>query len=132
MSNGVSEILKNSDITQWKYVNSLSNPADLTSRGVKVDSFLRNGMWLHGPTFLVQPQEEWPVDPTCQDVMMSNDLFFLDATEKGCCMDSSLKDNTVESCQRAETATGRGSISADDNSTTGETTSSFSWEMLCF
>lgn len=39
VSNRVSEILKASDISQWKYVNSLSNPADLASRGVKVDSF---------------------------------------------------------------------------------------------
>lgn len=73
VANRVSEILKASDVSQWWYVNSSSNPADLVSRGVKVDSFLKNEMWISGPTFLMRPQEEWPVDPTNRNEVLSHD-----------------------------------------------------------
>lgn len=54
-------------------MNSSNNPADLSSRGLKVDSFLKNQIWISGPSFLVQPQELWPVDPTDVGVMSSCD-----------------------------------------------------------
>lgn len=73
VSNRVSEILKVSDVEQWRYVNSSSNPADLASRGVKVDSFLKNESWISGPAFLVRSQEEWPMDPTYRDVILPHD-----------------------------------------------------------
>ncbi len=41
VANRVAEIRKASEITQWRYVNSSGNPADLTSRGISVDSFLK-------------------------------------------------------------------------------------------
>ncbi len=73
VANRVSEILKVLHVTQWRYVSSSSNPADLVSRGVKVDVFLRNGLWISGPTFLVRPPEEWPKDPTNGDLILSHD-----------------------------------------------------------
>lgn len=39
------------------------NPADLTSRGAKVESFFRADFWLSGPKFLVKPEAEWPMSP---------------------------------------------------------------------
>lgn len=39
------------------------NPTDLASRGTRVESFLKNEMWLSGPLFLLQPRETWPADP---------------------------------------------------------------------
>ncbi|XP_035986832.1 uncharacterized protein LOC118560169 [Fundulus heteroclitus] len=63
VANRVSEILKLSDISQWRYVNTSNNPADLASRGVKVQSFLKTGVWLCGPDFLCEPEIRWPENP---------------------------------------------------------------------
>lgn len=63
VANRVSEILKLSNPSQWRYVSTTQNPADLASRGVRVESFLKNEMWMCGPPFLLQPKEAWPADP---------------------------------------------------------------------
>lgn len=73
VANRVSEILKVSDPSQWKYVNTLSNPADVASRGLKVDMFLRNEAWLAGPAYLLQPEQDWPVSPDCSGDLLPND-----------------------------------------------------------
>ena len=53
VANRVSEILSMSTPSQWRYVDTLSNPADLASRGTRVESFLRSDVWVSGPKFLV-------------------------------------------------------------------------------
>lgn len=63
VANRVSEILKSSQPSQWRYVDTASNPADVASRGVKVEAFLKDRLWLTGPLFLCQPETEWPVNP---------------------------------------------------------------------
>ncbi|KAK7938715.1 hypothetical protein WMY93_002041 [Mugilogobius chulae] len=63
VANRVSEILKLSKVSQWRYVNTLNNPADLASRGAKVDAFLKNDSWLCGPDFLLEPESSWPTNP---------------------------------------------------------------------
>ena len=44
-------------------MSTTHNPADLASRGVRVESFLKDEMWICGPPFLLRPKEAWPVDP---------------------------------------------------------------------
>lgn len=54
-------------------VNSSRNPADLTSRGIRVGSFLKNQIWISGPSFLLWPKEAWPIYTTDVDVMTTCD-----------------------------------------------------------
>ncbi|KAG1936405.1 hypothetical protein F2P79_018737 [Pimephales promelas] len=63
VANRVSKILSVSSPSQWRYVNTTNNPADLASRGVKVTSLLRDNIWVSGPQFLVGPEEGWPENP---------------------------------------------------------------------
>ncbi|XP_029987482.1 uncharacterized protein LOC115417609 [Sphaeramia orbicularis] len=63
VANCVSETLKSSHPSQWRYVDTASNPADAASRGVKVEVFLKDRLWLTGPRFLCQPEIEWPLNP---------------------------------------------------------------------
>ncbi|XP_039503038.1 uncharacterized protein LOC120459480 [Pimephales promelas] len=63
VSNRVSEILKISNASQWRYVSTLTNPADLASRGVKVQSLLKTDAWFRGPDFLHDPESKWPQNP---------------------------------------------------------------------
>ncbi|KAK7944331.1 hypothetical protein WMY93_000059 [Mugilogobius chulae] len=61
VANRVSQILNVSSGAQWRYVSTASNPADIASRGVKVDTFMKHPIWLTGPGFLLQPESEWPI-----------------------------------------------------------------------
>ncbi|XP_039548042.1 uncharacterized protein LOC120493481 [Pimephales promelas] len=63
VANRVSKILSVSSPSQWRYVNTTNNPADLASRGVKVTSLLRDNIWVSGPQFLVGPEAGWPENP---------------------------------------------------------------------
>ena len=63
VANRVTEIRKASQPSQWRYVGTASNPADVASRGVKGDAFLKDATWVSGPRFLLQPENEWPVNP---------------------------------------------------------------------
>ncbi|XP_069982200.1 uncharacterized protein [Penaeus vannamei] len=47
----------------WKYVEMQSNPADLASRGVDMDSFLASSIWITGLTFLGENEKIWPILP---------------------------------------------------------------------
>lgn len=62
VANQVSQILKASCSSQWRYVDTGNNPADIASRGVKADVFIKDATWLSGPHFLLHPESEWPVD----------------------------------------------------------------------
>ena len=72
VANRVALIREGSEPSQWRYVNTNSNPADDCSRGLKVDDFLSNERWKHGPLYLHQPENQWPktvlgdasIDPT--------------------------------------------------------------------
>ena len=37
------------------------NPADLVSRGMRMQDFLKSKLWLEGPEWLKQAEEKWPV-----------------------------------------------------------------------
>lgn len=73
VANWVSEILTLSNSSQWRYVNTSSNPADLASRGAKVESFLKADTWVLGPKFLVEPELKWPVNPDLSGKVSSED-----------------------------------------------------------
>ena len=56
----VNKIRKNSEISQWSYVSTDQNPADLGTRPNKVSSelLLESDLWWYGPKFL--RSKEWP------------------------------------------------------------------------
>ena len=59
VANRVAEIREKTDVEQWHHVSTKENPADDASRGVAAGS-LGLSRWLHGPTFLLEPQKDWP------------------------------------------------------------------------
>lgn len=54
VANRVTEILKASHASQWRYIDSARNPADVASRGSAVDVFLKNKTWTAGPDFILK------------------------------------------------------------------------------
>lgn len=63
VANRVAAIRDQSNISQWRYVNTSANPADCASRGPTVDAFLKAKTWITGPDFLTKPEAEWPEMP---------------------------------------------------------------------
>ncbi|XP_058448694.1 uncharacterized protein LOC131428666 [Malaya genurostris] len=60
VANRVSEIQQFTHGCQWKHVPGCENPADLASRGMSVDEFLKNDIWISGPSWLSRPLQDWP------------------------------------------------------------------------
>ena len=50
VSNRVARILRSSDPSQWRHVQSNGNPADVLSHGCFVKDL--SGLWRYGPKFL--------------------------------------------------------------------------------
>ncbi|XP_076848178.1 uncharacterized protein LOC143493558 [Brachyhypopomus gauderio] len=55
--------------SQWRYVNSSFNPADVASRGMRFTSLIKNDNWIHGPHFLYKDEREWPTRPDIHNTM---------------------------------------------------------------
>uniref|UniRef100_L7LX93 Putative tick transposon n=1 Tax=Rhipicephalus pulchellus TaxID=72859 RepID=L7LX93_RHIPC len=52
VSNRAAEIKSKSHESQWSYVKSDENPADLMTRGIKLKHLLNNELWWKGPTWI--------------------------------------------------------------------------------
>ena len=63
MANRISRILEASNSTEWRYVNTKLNPADLESRGLLPNQLKAAELWLNGPTFLKDSENCWPTPP---------------------------------------------------------------------
>ncbi|XP_063436812.1 uncharacterized protein LOC134718246 [Mytilus trossulus] len=52
VANRVQQIREHSSPTQWKYVDTKENPADVASRGASANDLVKNSNWFTGPKFL--------------------------------------------------------------------------------
>ena len=60
------EIQTDTEPSQWRHIPGELNVADDVSRGLPVQEL--EGRWRQGPDFLCQPESEWPVDKSHQDM----------------------------------------------------------------
>ena len=61
VANRVSTIHDASSPSQWRHVDTKSNPADDASRGLEIEDLLDCRRWLEGPEFLWETKNCWPV-----------------------------------------------------------------------
>ena len=59
-ANRISVIRENTIVTQWRFIGTKPNLADLASRGMTADAFVKCNSWIHGPEFLWKSETEWP------------------------------------------------------------------------
>jgi Pao retrotransposon peptidase. len=52
VSNRVNKIREATSTSQWHYINTKDNPADISSRGQSSKDFVQNRLWIHGPQVL--------------------------------------------------------------------------------
>ena len=73
VANRVSEIRDLSDVQQWRYINTRSNPADYASRGLDAASLVGFELWREGPAFLKQEEHDWPKETSLGEPISSED-----------------------------------------------------------
>ena len=61
VGNRLGEIQRESLPTEWGWIRSEDNIADVTTRGCSPNELKRNSDWQCGPAFLSKREEEWPV-----------------------------------------------------------------------
>ena len=63
VANRICTILDISNVSQWRYVNTKENPADLPTRTASVHQLAKHHLWWWGPKFLTQPEKQWSKQP---------------------------------------------------------------------
>ncbi len=53
VANHVLHFQRHSDISQWRYINTTQNPADLATRGLSVEQLQNSDLWWKGPELLL-------------------------------------------------------------------------------
>ncbi|XP_011694052.1 PREDICTED: uncharacterized protein LOC105453628 [Wasmannia auropunctata] len=67
VANRVRTIQDISDPSDWYYVDSAHNPADIISRRMPPSSLLKADLWWKGPTWLSQDTANWHIQPLISD-----------------------------------------------------------------
>ena len=70
VANRVQYIRESTNVCDWNYIDSRSNPADLTSRGMTVSKLSDSEQWWHGPKFLTSSQ---PLPENKEDLLDKDD-----------------------------------------------------------
>ncbi|XP_052757177.1 uncharacterized protein LOC128202112 [Galleria mellonella] len=73
VANRVGEISESTLPREWRWVPSDLNVADDATR-VSSKSVVELNRWLNGPSFLMSPEEEWPVEPEGPVPVIGQDL----------------------------------------------------------
>lgn len=68
VANRVSLIRSMTQKSQWHYIPGEKNIADLLSRGIDAENFLKDETWQTGPKFLLETTSHWPVMPKIESI----------------------------------------------------------------
>ena len=83
VANRVRVIRDFSEVSQWRYIKSAENPADIASRGTSAKQLIGNRLWFEGPSFLRQQElpctDEPPMTKT-EDVFLTAPVVNNDVT----------------------------------------------------
>lgn len=60
VANRINRIQMQTKKHAWQHVSSEHNPADILSRGMPSAEFIKNKLWMNGPEWLSQPEQNWP------------------------------------------------------------------------
>ncbi|XP_065094522.1 uncharacterized protein LOC135715039 [Ochlerotatus camptorhynchus] len=61
VANRVAKIQAITEGCEWRHIAGADNPADLVSRGIGPKEILNNNFWWHGPSWLAQDRNTWPI-----------------------------------------------------------------------
>ena len=85
VANRVAEILDTTDVSQWKHVSGINNPADIGTRAINIEE-LKRSEWLTGPVWLKRPESELPQQVNLtfasDEENIPSSVFMIQAEEK--------------------------------------------------
>ena len=85
MANRVAEILDTTNVSQWKHVSGINNPADIGTRAINIEE-LKRSEWLTGSAWLKRPESEWPEQVNLifasDEENIPSSVFMIQAEEK--------------------------------------------------
>jgi hypothetical protein len=58
IANRISKIQESSDMSDWSYINTKQNPADILSRGMSPKGLHESHLWWNGPKFLSEHESQ--------------------------------------------------------------------------
>ncbi|XP_045115478.1 uncharacterized protein LOC123507035 [Portunus trituberculatus] len=74
VGNRIAEIQEKSQPSEWYWVSTDNNVADLCTRGCRPSLLHENSTWQLGPEFLRFPKEDWPISQHCS-VEITDELY---------------------------------------------------------
>ena len=77
-SNRITKILHNTVKEQWQIIPGKLNPANLASRGIRAGDTEKWDIYLNGPLFLREKEENWPIFQA--DLTPEDQIAHIDAT----------------------------------------------------
>ena len=85
LANRVGKILETTEVSQWKHVSGINNPADISAREISIGELERCER-LTGPAWLKRPESEWPEQVnlifTSDKENIPSSVFMIQAEEK--------------------------------------------------
>ncbi|XP_044760395.1 uncharacterized protein LOC123317848 [Coccinella septempunctata] len=76
VANRISQIQSLTEPSDWHYVNTKQNPADILSRGIAPADLISSSLWWNGPTFLAMDPCDWPIEHKF-DTIKNSDVSLL-------------------------------------------------------
>ena len=73
VANRVTEIREKSLPSQWRYVHTSLNPADIATRGASIRNMTIDTLWFRGPAYLLLQEQCWPEQPEVGPPLPSDD-----------------------------------------------------------
>ena len=73
VANRVAVIQEQTTPSQWRHVDSASNPADDVSRGMTAQQLVHSDRWFGGPSFLLKEENAWPAQPDFESLQLQQD-----------------------------------------------------------
>ena len=62
----VAEVQQKTDIEDWKHISSSQNISDILTKGISPNKLRPESEWQRGPSWLIEPQENWPITTNSQ------------------------------------------------------------------
>ena len=75
IQNRVTEIRKLPSPEMWHFCPGILNPANLSSRGISAKALCQERLWLKGPDFLFQSEDQWPTNPEKGTIDNDDDIL---------------------------------------------------------
>eukprot|EP00105_Crassostrea_gigas_P034805 XP_019918953.1 PREDICTED: uncharacterized protein LOC105318561 [Crassostrea gigas] len=98
VANRLAVIHEGSQPSNWRYINTKVNPADYASRGISANSLIMQENWIKAPSFLLEPEDQWPKHPMeiADTELLDNDPEVKRVTVRAVIAEQQNSDNSTE------------------------------------